>query len=72
MGTWACLDSNNKVVNTIIAENEEIALACSFTPRVIEYFVENPVGIGFTYLENGQWERPVAPIIEEPIRIISE
>lgn len=61
MGNWACLDENNKVVNIIIADNEEIALACSFTPRVIEYNDENPVCIGWNYLENGQWADPTPP-----------
>jgi len=70
MSNWACLDANNTVVNLIVADNEDIALACSWASRVIEYTVENAPNVGWIYLENGQWEDPTPPpVIPEPIPI---
>jgi hypothetical protein len=60
MANWAVLDANNLVVNIIVADTEEIATNCSFGLRVIESHDDNPVCIGFTYLENNEWrdDRP--------------
>ena len=72
MKTWACLDSNNMVVNCIVADNEEIAFACSHGLRVTEYTETNPIGKGWVYLENGEWEQPIIETYEPEIIPITE
>ena len=71
MGNWAVLDSNNSVVNIIIADTEEIATACSWGAKVVNVTDNDAVVIGFTYLENNEWQdnrvRDTAPPIPTPI-----
>jgi hypothetical protein len=56
MSNWAVLNEKNLVVNIIVADTEEIATVCSLGARVVEYTDSDGVCIGFTYLENNEWQ----------------
>lgn len=48
MATYAVIN-NGLVVNTILAESKEIAEQCNPGFTCLEYTVENPASIGWTY-----------------------
>jgi hypothetical protein len=56
MSNWAVLDEKNLVVNIIVADTEEIATACSWGAKVVNVTDNDAVVIGFTYLENNEWQ----------------
>lgn len=62
MSSYAII-MNNQVINTILAESKEIAQGCYPDAIVIEYTLENPAGIGWTY----DGKELTAPVIEVPV-----
>ena len=58
MSTYAEINTNNIVINVIVADAEFVATQTDKT--YVEYTDENPAGIGFTW--NGT--EFVAPVIE--------
>jgi hypothetical protein len=59
MSTYAVI-KNNEVINTIVADSKEIAEEAT-NEICIEYTLENPVGIGWSY--DGVSFTP--PVVEE-------
>jgi hypothetical protein len=59
MGRYAILDSNNKIINVIIADSLDIAKQITQSEFVIEENNnENPAYIGATYSKEGKFELP--------------
>lgn len=64
MSTYAELNTNNIVINCIVADSEFVATQTDKT--YVEYTDENPAGIGYTYDEATQdFVAPPSPIVEE-------
>ena len=58
MADFALLNTENLIINIIVAETEEIANACSWGARVVKIDKDAYVTIGMTYLENNEWSSP--------------
>lgn len=62
MATFAMMNGNS-VINVIVADDKE-ATEAALNCKLIEYTLENPAGIGWSYDEvTGKFNPPV---IEEP------
>jgi len=61
MATYAVIN-NGLVVNTILADSQEIAEQCNPGLTCVEYTVESPAGIGWTY----DGTVFAAPAVEKP------
>lgn len=60
MAYFANLDENNKVINIIVADSQEIAEQVTSLPCV-EYTAANPALIGLGY-NDGVFEQPSPPL----------
>ena len=61
MANYAVVN-NQLVVNTILADSQEIAEQCNPGFICVEYTAESPAGIGWTY----DGTNFIAPVVEEP------